>query len=146
MTRPLQVLADNFEKNLDCLFKVLVDLGLGRSHETYDAPSPTYPAFYLLNEHDAPEVVEIDGKLCICLFTEADHVGAFYRDKHGKGAEHAQVIAPHIRDELLQILKQWLPVFERDDVRFAVFDASPRRRPLYGELAEFVAMLEANAR
>lgn len=37
----------------------------------------TYPAFFLLNDHDAPEIVEIDGKLCVCLFTDVDLVQTF---------------------------------------------------------------------
>jgi len=52
----------------------------------------TYPAFFLLNEHDAPDLVEIDGRLCVCLFTDVDLVQTFYRDKYGKGHEHARVI------------------------------------------------------
>lgn len=103
----------------------------------------TYPAFFLLNEHDAPDLVEIDGRLCVCLFTDVDLVQTFYRDKYGKGHEHAQVIVAKSRTELLQIVKQWQPVFEHDAIRFVAFDVSPRRRPMYGELAEFIAMLEA---
>ena len=103
----------------------------------------TYTGFFLLNDHDAPELVEIDGKLCVCFFTDTELVATFYRDKHGKGAEHAQVIAAHSRAELLQILGQWQPVFDNDGIRFVAFDVSPRRRPMYGELGEFIAMLEA---
>ncbi|MCE9607908.1 MAG: hypothetical protein K8U03_23740 [Planctomycetia bacterium] len=103
----------------------------------------TYPAFFLLNEHDAPELVEIDGKLCVCLFTDTDLVATFYRDMHDHGATQAHLIAAHSRVELLQILGQWRPVFESDGIRFVAFDVSPRRRPMYGELAKLVAMLEA---
>lgn len=41
------------------------------------------------------------------------------------------------------MVKQWQPVFEQDGIRFVAFDVSPRRLPMYGELVEFIAMLEA---
>lgn len=71
----------------------------------------TYPAFFPLNEHGAPELVDTGEKLCVCLFTDADLVGTFYRDKHGNGAKHAQAIVAHTRVELLQLLPQWRLAF-----------------------------------
>jgi len=65
------------------------------------------PAFFLVNEHEAPDIVEIDGQLCVCFFTDVDLVQTFYRDKYGKGHEHAQLIVMKSRPELLQTLKQW---------------------------------------
>ena len=35
--------------------------------------------------------------------------------------------------------------FEHDGIRFVAFDVSPRRLPMYGELVEFIAMLEADS-
>jgi hypothetical protein len=105
----------------------------------------TYPAFFLLNEHDVPELVEIDGNLCVCLFTDVDLVRTFYRDKHGKGPANAQAIVMHSWSELLQFVKQWQPAFEQDGIRFVAFDVSPRRRPFYGELVQLIALLEAES-
>jgi len=53
------------------------------------------------------------------------------------------VIAAKSRAELLQVLKEWQAVFEADGIPFVAFDVSPRRQPMYGEIVEFIEMLEA---
>jgi hypothetical protein len=121
--------------------------GLANRERQLSAPTMsdfvmTYPAFFLLNEHDTPEIVDIDDNICLCLFTDVDLLQSFYREKHGKGDEHVQVIAAHSRAELLQILKEWQPIFATDGIRFVGFDVSPWRRPMYGELVGFIAFLE----
>lgn len=103
----------------------------------------TYPCFFLLNEHGAPDIVQIDDALCVCLFTDSDTVQGFFQDKYGKTDAGPKVLVMKSPADLVYMLKQWQAVFEHDGIHCVAFDVGPKKHPMYGRYEDLIAMVEA---
>lgn len=102
----------------------------------------TYPCFFVVNEHGAPDIVQIDDALCVCLFTDSDTVQGFHQDKYGTTDAGPKVFVMKSPADLIHMLREWQTVFEHDGIRFVAFDVTPQKNPMYAPYVDLIAELE----
>jgi hypothetical protein len=103
----------------------------------------TYPNFFPLSPAGAPELIQVDGHLCICFFTDADNVRRFQTAQHGEkfAVWTARAIVSESRERLLSNMKTLRPDLDEQGVTHVAIDPlpGPRKKIIYTSLDEFTA-------
>ncbi len=86
-----------------------------------------YPCFLLASDSGTPQLIEVDGHVCLCLFTSRRNVEAFYRGNQGIQADTSKIkiCAAKNRDELIKLLTELQPQLVGQDCKHVAFDAVP---------------------
>jgi hypothetical protein len=103
----------------------------------------TYPCFLAMTKEGSPELVEIDGNLCLCLFTDSELVKAFHQGKYRGQPRQAVRVSPlKTAAELIGFLRDNERAFAGQDCRHVAINVSPGKPPMYATLWELIAELE----
>lgn len=102
----------------------------------------TYPCYFVRDKRGSPDVVQFEEKLYACLFTDTHTVQTFYQDKHGKSDVWLKICVMKSAADLLVVLKEWQPSFQRCGVFSIVFDFSPGKRPMHTSYASLIQALQ----
>jgi hypothetical protein len=104
----------------------------------------TYPCYLLLTASGNPESIVVDGRTCVCLFTDEDLVKGFYRGKYGPSASDREfeVDAFLEYDGLIGTIREWEKEFADQGVFHIAIDPTPGKMTAYVEIQEFIAKLE----
>ena len=105
--------------------------------------SMTYPAYVLKDNAGRPELVEIDGNVCVALFTERIAMQAFYNDKH---RENAQPKFTCFVFESAAVAVLFFETFraslDEEGVASVAVNAQPGKPPMYAPITDFVEYLK----
>ena len=106
----------------------------------------TYPAYVLKDNAGRPELVEIDGKACVALFSERIAMHAFYNDKHQEQAQPTfKVFVFKSVDVLLEFFKAFQATFDHEGVGFVAVNPQRGEPPMYAPIRDFVEDLKAGS-
>ena len=109
-----------------------------------DEPKLAYPCYFPLTPDGVPELVDIDGAVCVAMFTSVKGIEAFHNAKYRTTRKTS---VPTIRldsaAELLKFLKDCQPEFDAQECFFVALDVSPApgARLCYVRYAEVIAEL-----
>lgn len=103
----------------------------------------TYTAYVLKDKAGRPELVEIDGNVCVGLFTDKAALQAFYNDKHGKNAqpkftcfvfESAAVV--------VLFFETFKTSFDEEGIACVAVNPQPSVPPMYAPIRDFLEYLK----
>ena len=105
----------------------------------------SYPAYIPKTPAGAPELVEIDGNVCVCLYTNRKALERFYIDKYSPTAAFLSVPAWSFISaaELVTFLTKSKRQFVQQECRFVAVNVQPGVQPMYATIAAFVEELNA---
>ena len=105
----------------------------------------SYPAYIPKTPEGNPELVEIDGNVCVCLYTNRKALERFYIDKYSPTAALVNVPAWSFitAAELVAFLTKSKRQFAQQECRFVAVNVEPGVPPMYAPIAMFVNDLKA---
>ena len=107
----------------------------------------TFPAFIPMTPDETPEVVEVDGKLCLCLFTELRLFDQYRTGRRlpANGKKAVAVWSFNTPDALDEFLLANEAQFERQDCWHIAVNPCPETAPQYAPIHNFVEYLKSDA-
>jgi hypothetical protein len=98
----------------------------------------SYPCYFPLSTSDAPELIKVDGNLCICFFTDGDTMQTFQTHHHGwDKLRNVQVIACQDHETLVSTLNALRQQLDEQGVRYVALDPTPGKQIIYADLDGF---------
>lgn len=106
----------------------------------------TFPAYIPMTGKEAPELIEIDGHVCVCLFTNKKTLDRFHSDKYKPAGILHQVpvwtfkTAGDLREFLVATESQ----FEGQDCRHIAVNPARGAPPMFAPIRDFVEYLKGD--
>jgi len=98
-----------------------------------------FPCFFLLKRNGNPEVVEVDGKLAICVFTGQAMIDAFLTAKYGPESREVKLQRFNRRAELAAVLANSARQLAKQACNYIAFNPLSGRKTLYAPIKEYIA-------
>jgi hypothetical protein len=99
----------------------------------------SYPCYFLERDDGGLEDVLIDGKHCLCLFTDDDILKSFYKAKHGVSPLDRTITTIECQDydQLMACLDGFEEDFAKPNCNFLAIDPTAGKMAGYVEIGEF---------
>jgi hypothetical protein len=102
----------------------------------------SYPAFLAMTKEGNPGLAEIDGNVCLCLFTDSKMAQAFHADEDGRhGEQAARVYSFKTAAELIDYLRRNEWQFTEQGCHFVALNVQPSMPPVYATFRKLIADL-----